>query len=117
MKHWVYFLIHSNKVIYIGVTKDWRRRIREHFLDGRNFDTFRAIECDNFDTAAHYERRWIRKFKPTLNKNGYGASTAKCNMTILLPKKVVTKLKLMAVRKRTSVSIMVENALETSYGI
>ncbi len=69
MKHWVYFLISKGKVIYIGCTKRLSQRIREHQLNGKRFESHRAFECVNYETAHAYERRWIMKFKPRDNSN------------------------------------------------
>lgn len=68
MRYWVYFLIKEGCIIYIGLTCDYLRRIKEHVSDGRIFDTFRAIEVRSQDDGKRHEKWLIRKFRPKLNK-------------------------------------------------
>ena len=67
MKHWVYFLIRKGVVIYIGCSMRPDKRIHEHKLGGRKFDSTRRIECKDYETGLYYEKRWIKKFKPKFN--------------------------------------------------
>lgn len=67
----IYFLIKNKKVIYIGQTKNWARRLYEHKKKG--FDSTRFMVCDK-SKLRDYEVRWIRKFKPELNTNIGGPS-------------------------------------------
>lgn len=61
----VYFLIKKGKVIYIGQTKNFNQRIKGH--SNKKYDSYRFVACD-VNVLLDYESRWIKKFKPKLNK-------------------------------------------------
>src|SRR5688500_11656119 len=64
----IYFLFIENSIVYIGVTSDIIRRLKEHVSDGRKFDSFRAIRCRSKDDAKRHEKHFIRKYRPLFNK-------------------------------------------------
>jgi predicted GIY-YIG superfamily endonuclease len=64
----IYFLLNRGRVVYIGQSIYIPRRITEH--RDKKFSAFRAIEC-SLDKLNFYEYRWIKKFRPKYNKNGY----------------------------------------------
>lgn len=70
----IYFLILRNKVVYIGQTTRWPSRLAGHCY--KNFNKVRFIECKR-SKLSYYEMRWIKRFKPELNKihNCYTAIT------------------------------------------
>lgn len=118
MKHWVYFLTRKNKVVYIGFTMDSTRRINEHRLSGKKFDSSRTIECKDYDTALKYESRWIKRFKPKYNGDvGRPKGSEKEPMNIFVKKDRAKRLREFAVKEQKTISIVVENALEQTYGI
>ena len=61
----LYFLFDKSEIIYIGQTGDLRARLHSH--KDKKFTNFRAILCAPEDLN-RYEERWIKKFKPTHNK-------------------------------------------------
>jgi excinuclease UvrABC nuclease subunit len=126
MRHWIYFLVKNSEVIYIGCTKDFFRRIKEHVSDGKKFDYYRCIECIDYETAARYEKRWIARFKPKYNGNGHSGRYIKKRrkkisekepLNIYINKERAAKLRGFARDEQKTISIVVENALEAQYGI
>lgn len=62
---YIYFLLKSGKIVYIGETRAIRLRIYQHnhYTD---YDTIRIMSCPA-DKLTYYEQRWIIKFQPSLN--------------------------------------------------
>jgi len=65
----IYFLLNRGRVVYVGQTTRWPSRLAGHIY--KNFNEVRFIPCRP-SKLWHYEGRWIRKFKPELNKNQSG---------------------------------------------
>lgn len=64
----VYFLLHNNKVVYVGQTRsEWPGRIREHLKTDKNFDQVYYIQVRRHEVDS-LERYYIKKFKPKYNK-------------------------------------------------
>lgn len=117
MKHWVYFLLKGKIIIYIGCTMDCARRINEHKLNGKRFTSFRTIECSSYEIASAYEKRWIKRFRPRDNRNGFGGTVNNISMCLYIKKDRAQKLREFAVKEQKTISIVVENALHQSYGL
>lgn len=72
MKNCVYrFLNAKNEVIYVGVTEDLEKRIKNHshLCEDCYWETYRIeyIEFDDLDTAKFIEEYFIRTYKPKYN--------------------------------------------------
>jgi len=65
----IYFLIHKNKIVYIGRTTHLFSRVTQHQI---KWDSVRIIQC-SYKECSKYEKRWIKKFMPKYNKNGWGS--------------------------------------------
>lgn len=64
----VYFLLDADEVVYIGRSRDVRKRIAQHLFEGvKRFDSFRVFECMR-DHSYGAERRCIKFFRPRYNK-------------------------------------------------
>lgn len=61
----IYFLFQRKELVYIGKTKRFPTRVKQHKKD---FDRMRFIPCLE-EMLGHYEERLIRFFKPKLNLN------------------------------------------------
>jgi hypothetical protein len=82
----IYFLILNNKVVYIGQTTNLKLRLIDH--RHKQYDRFRFIECP-FAMLTHYETRWIKKFRPVLNKQHLGSGPVHDNgLYIKLPERL-----------------------------
>lgn len=66
----VYFLVKGKKVVYIGISYNLVTRTMEHAMN-KEFSSIRWVQCESRDTALKYERRWILKFMPILNKESF----------------------------------------------
>lgn len=66
MTYFIYFLLHNNKIVYIGQSGDIHGRVISHRRN-KVFDSIRSIEC-HIKNLNFYEKRWIDKFKPKYNK-------------------------------------------------
>ncbi len=69
----VYFLLRGTKIVYIGSTANIQARISHHKSIRwiKNwFTKFCFIKCDDYESSLHYEKRWIRKFRPKYNGGG-----------------------------------------------
>lgn len=64
----VYFLIRDNSIVYIGQTKDLKKRLCGHHV---KHDKYRFIPCHK-SLLNHYETRWLKKFRPIENLMFYG---------------------------------------------
>lgn len=97
---------------------DHKRRINEHRLSEKKFDSFRLIKCENLEIAARYELRWIRRFKPKYNgPAGRPLGEKKQSICIYIDKGRAAKLRNLAHSDKRTISIIVENALEGQYGL
>jgi hypothetical protein len=57
----------GGRLAYIGRTKHLFSRIASHFQDGRAFDAYSYLTCD--ETELHWIERWaIEKYRPEQNK-------------------------------------------------
>jgi predicted GIY-YIG superfamily endonuclease len=79
MKAGIYFLIKSKKIVYIGQTKRFPKRIYEH--PDKEFDSYKFIYCKK-EMLIHYEQRWIRFFRPKYNLK-VGRKTGSTNADII----------------------------------
>ena len=66
----IYFLIKKKRVVYIGRTIDLMGRLLSHQVYSGDYDSIRIIPCDPADFSK-YENRWITKFRPKYNRNGW----------------------------------------------
>ncbi len=67
LKTGVYFLIYKKKVVYIGQSTVWPKRLKQH--RNKRFDSYRFIECHP-NKRYEYETRLIMFFKPKYNYHG-----------------------------------------------
>lgn len=109
MKNHVYFLIREKKVIYIGITICIERRLNEHRVNGKKFDSVRVITVKNRDRAKYYESRWIKRFMPEENKNGFKSFYFKPKMgfkyiLLRLPPKLADRVSKTAERESRSLN-------------
>ena len=77
-KHVVYFLLHQNKVVYIGQSCRPILRIAEHFYSnycGKQFDTYAVVPAPEPDVY-DLELALIRLFRPILNCHHGAFSTS-----------------------------------------
>lgn len=64
----IYFLLHNNKIVYVGQTKsEWPSRIRQHLKDQKLFDQVYYIHVQEQEVDRQ-EQYYIKKFKPKYNK-------------------------------------------------
>lgn len=63
---YIYFLLKSGNIVYIGQSISIRIRIYQHNAY-KDYDTIRLIKCP-FDKLLYYEQRWIMKFQPSGNQ-------------------------------------------------
>lgn len=62
----VYFLMRAREVVYVGQSVDVLHRIARHRREGKVFDAFSYIECDECDLD-RLETLYIRAFVPREN--------------------------------------------------
>lgn len=63
----VYFLIHRNQIVYVGMSTNVGARLREHRRDKtKDFDEFSFMPCP-IDEAARMEVFYIEKLNPKYN--------------------------------------------------
>jgi predicted GIY-YIG superfamily endonuclease len=65
VKYCIYFLINRKKVVYIGSTTDFNKRIYGH--NGKIFTAVRVMYCTDKVSMLRYEKRWIKKSTPKYN--------------------------------------------------
>lgn len=64
----IYFLLHNDKIVYVGQTKsEWPGRIRQHLKDQKLFDQVYYIHVREHEVDRQ-EQYYIKKFKPKYNK-------------------------------------------------
>lgn len=78
----IYFMIRKRKIVYIGKTTNLIIRLAQSEHVNRRYDYLRFIQCDEV-SLERYERRWIKKFKPKMNKVGV-IITNGCNKGLLV---------------------------------
>jgi len=61
----IYFLMHNDKVVYIGQTERGLMRLFSHI--DKTFDVVKIIEC-KFEELDLLETKFILKYQPPLNK-------------------------------------------------
>ncbi len=64
----IYILMHKGQVVYIGRAEVIRKRLRQHFVQGKIFNEVRLFRSENYEEI---EKRMIRNFDPPLNKMKY----------------------------------------------
>jgi predicted GIY-YIG superfamily endonuclease len=65
----VYFLFSDDlELVYVGSTKDLYRRITNHCEDGRDFQSWAAIEVMEDEDRLALEAHYIQKYAPAQNK-------------------------------------------------
>lgn len=74
MKTGIYFLIKRKKVVYVGQTIAFPKRLSGHC--SKDFDSVRFIQCSK-KHLTKYEDRWIRLFRPKLNTKNAKADEGK----------------------------------------
>lgn len=76
--HGLYFLWQDDELIYIGEAAHIRRRCNEHVsVDRKQFTHATYLELPDFGehsrfTRMHFEREYVRKYKPRLNYDRHG---------------------------------------------
>lgn len=65
-RFFVYFLIHEDKIIYIGHSQSLYERILCH-KQRFEFDRFNLIEYNTYDESLSEERFWIKYHQPIYN--------------------------------------------------
>jgi len=68
MRYFIYFLVKSEKVVYVGHTRKIHVRLKGHKI--QDFDYVRWIVTYGKESALFYEKRWIKRFRPTFNTYG-----------------------------------------------
>jgi hypothetical protein len=66
----IYHLFSGGLLSYVGVTNNFRRRIKEHLNSDKLFDAFLFFGTETHFTMKHLERierKMIDAYKPTLN--------------------------------------------------
>lgn len=66
----IYFLIKDNTIVYIGKSIGAHNRINTHlkYSNKKTFDSFSMISIKNESELKQAEKFYIRKFKPTKNR-------------------------------------------------
>src|SRR5690625_394111 len=62
----IYFLLKDEKVVYVGKTKNVKRRLNEH--KGKVFDDYKLLKCTS-DESSFLEDKYITKFDPKYNNS------------------------------------------------
>lgn len=62
----IYFLIKSNKVIYVGQTTRWPWRLKEHVNNLMDFDSHKFIPYPESELNM-WERAYIKRYRPQYN--------------------------------------------------
>lgn len=63
----IYFLLLDGKVVYVGQSINWPRRLYEHLLDGtKRFDAFTILKANRFQLD-DLEAAYINQFRPVFN--------------------------------------------------
>lgn len=65
MRLYIYFLKNNERVVYVGKTKNIKRRIKEH--KDKAFDSYDYIKCDE-SNANYLEDKYIMKYDPKYNR-------------------------------------------------
>lgn len=117
MSYSIYFLLDKKQVVYIGCTMAPDRRINEHKLQGKKFDSSRVIKSGDFYTARRYENRWISRFRPKYNLKGLNLKEDQEVVVARITKNRLDRLRAFAAQEHKTISSLVENALEKTYGL
>jgi hypothetical protein len=64
----VYFLLHGERIVYVGQSVNVLARLAQHMKD-KEFDSFALIECGS-DELDELEGFYIRLLQPALNRSG-----------------------------------------------
>jgi predicted GIY-YIG superfamily endonuclease len=62
----IYFLVKHDEIVYVGQSIDIFRRIGRHKAEGRDFDSFTFIQCEQ-EKLDYYESLYIGAFVPEQN--------------------------------------------------
>jgi predicted GIY-YIG superfamily endonuclease len=65
----VYFLLDDDKIVYVGISADILRRIKQHKDMGKIFNNVKYIPVQNYTEAVKLEHNLINLYKPQYNKN------------------------------------------------
>lgn len=71
----IYFLLIGQEVMYVGQSMNVSGRIAKHAINGREFDSFVAIACEE-DDLDFLEQHYITTLKPRWNKANVMSSKA-----------------------------------------
>ena len=66
-RHFVYILLDSNMVIYVGRSRNLSDRLHHH-KHTKAFDSVNLYEYDNYNTCCIAEKELVKHYKPSLNK-------------------------------------------------
>lgn len=81
----VYFLIDRGECVYVGRTKHFRYRMRQH-ARRKPFNAVRYIPTSDPAEAVAIEATWIRRLNPPLNTRGtVPQATARTRETAVVP--------------------------------
>ena len=58
----------ANEPVYVGSTSRFRRRLRDHWKDGKRFVAWMAVPCVDRERAYELEEALLRQRMPRLNK-------------------------------------------------
>jgi excinuclease UvrABC nuclease subunit len=67
--HYVYQLLRSGEVVYVGQTGNAFQRIANHQRDGKKFDDVRITVCDSKEERMRLERELIGIIRPIWNRD------------------------------------------------
>jgi len=63
--HFVYLLILTGEVVYVGLTCDLDRRLKQH--QGKIYTSVVSFDVPDKYEGLHWERKWLRFFMPKYN--------------------------------------------------
>src|SRR5690606_423203 len=64
----VYFLIHKERIVYVGKSNDFFKRLKHHRSNLQmKFDRYSILECECEETMLEMETKYIRKLMPIYN--------------------------------------------------
>ncbi len=64
----IYYLLKDGVIVYIGQSKNMRKRIGSHLAQGeKDFDSYHTQKCPE-EKLHHYETKAILRFRPAYNK-------------------------------------------------
>jgi predicted GIY-YIG superfamily endonuclease len=69
--YFVYYLLLSDRVVYVGSSKGIYKRLKEHKYQ-KQFDTIKLVSFDSARNCKRFERYEIQRLKPEYNGNTKG---------------------------------------------